>query len=88
MAEALGLGFGTWSPPSRGCHPGTGGGEARLPHWAANGRPTEANLAVRAAVAGVAAELAATPAPVGPARVPHRARPPRWCPSRRRRPRR
>ena len=78
MAEALGLGFGAWSPLSSGfltgTHPGTGGDEARLLHWAANGRPTEADLAVRDAVDQVATELEVTPAQVGLAWALHRAR--------------
>ena len=78
MAEALGLGFGAWSPLGSGfltgTYPGTGGPEARLFHWAANGRPTPADLAVRDAVAAVAARLDATAAQVGLAWILHRAR--------------
>jgi aryl-alcohol dehydrogenase-like predicted oxidoreductase len=78
MAEALGIGFGAWSPLSSGfltgTYPGTGGPEARLFHWAANGRPTPADLAVRDAVAAIAARLDATAAQVGLAWILNRAR--------------
>jgi aryl-alcohol dehydrogenase-like predicted oxidoreductase len=78
MAEALGLGFGAWSPLGSGfltgTYPGTDGDEARLLHWVSAGRPTQADLAVRDTVAKVASELGATPAQVGLAWVLDRAR--------------
>ncbi|MGW8066848.1 aldo/keto reductase [Streptomyces ziwulingensis] len=78
MAEALGIGFGAWSPLSSGfltgSYPGTGGDEARLLHWSANNRPTPADLSVREAVAKVADRHEATSAQVGLAWVLHRAR--------------
>ncbi len=74
MAEALGIGFGAWSPLGSGFLTGTGTEEPRLPHWTRTGRPTTADLAVREAVIEVAARHGATPAQVGLAWVLDRAR--------------
>ncbi|WP_431031987.1 aldo/keto reductase [Streptomyces sp. P6-2-1] len=74
MAEALGIGFGAWSPLGSGFLTGAGTEEPRLPHRARTGRPTGADLAVREAVAEVAARHGATRAQVGLAWVLGRAR--------------
>ncbi len=63
MAEALGIGITLWSPLSGGFLAGLP--KPGLPHWTQNGRPTEQDFAVQAAVRKVAEELGVKPAQVG-----------------------
>lgn len=67
MAEALGLGFGAWSPLASGFL--TSGDDpqatSRLFHWTRNARPNTSDFAIRDAINAVATELGATPAQVG-----------------------